>query len=305
MNDLNWILPAIASPIVYAAISIGDKRIISTLGLRLGGLYLFIGFAQLIIALAIIGIHGWPDAPASAIWASTVGGFLWGGGLMIMFLVLQREEVSRVTPVWQTSPVFAAVFAVLFLDETMTPVGWLAVLLVVGGAVAVSLGRSGAGLAAFTVRPTFFLLVLGAAIIAVAQLLLKVGSEDLDVWHNMAFRGIGFWFSIALPWIRPAYVRALFSWLRTPSNAVSLSLTEGIGPFIGNLFLLVAIANGPVSLVSALLGTRPVFVLAGALLLGLVAKDFFSERMTREDLLVKSAATAAVVAGVVLISVAG
>jgi hypothetical protein len=67
--------------------------------------------------------------------------------------------------------------------------------------------------------------------------------------------------------------------------------------------LLIAIANGPVSLVSALLGTRPIFVLAGTLLLGLVAKEFLSERMTRHDLAVKSAATAAVVVGIVVISV--
>lgn len=303
MNDINWILPAIASPIVYAAISIGDKRIISTLGLRLASLFLFIGFAQLIIAVAIIAVIGWPDAPAKAVWASSGGGFLWGLGLMLMFLVLQREEVSRVMPVWQTSPVFAAVFALIFLDESIAWHGWVAVLLVVVGAVAVSIGRSGDGLAAFTVRPTFFLLVLGAAIIAAAQLLLKVGSDELNVWHNMAFRGFGFWASISVPWIRPVYVQALFSWMRTPSNTFSLFMTEGVGPFTGNIFLLIAIANGPVSLVSALLGTRPIFVLAGTLLLGWLARDFISERMTRQDLAVKSAATVAVVAGIVVISV--
>ena len=157
--------------------------------------------------------------------------------------------------------------------------------------------------AAFAVRPTFFLLLFGAAIIAVAQLLLKVGSEDLNVWHNMAFRGAGLFTSIAAPWLRPPYPGRLVSWLRTPSNSISLALSESIGPFTGNLLLLTAIANGPVSLVSALLGTRPVWVLGATLLLGLFAKQFISESISGRDLALKTAATGAVVTGIVIISV--
>lgn len=302
MNDYEWIVPGIASPIIYAAVTIGDKRVISTLRLGLGSFFLFIGSVQLSISLIIIAILGWPDAPVSALLASYGGGFLWGMALMLMFLVLRREEVSRVTPVWQTSPVFAAIFALALLDESIAWHGWLAVFLVVAGAVAVSIGRSGAGLAAFALRPTFFILIAGAAIIGVAQLSLKVGSEDLDVWHNMAFRGAGLWTTIALPWVRPDNFKRLYQWARTPSNAATLFITEGIGPFVGNVFLLMAIASGPVSLVSALLGTRPVFVLLGTLLLGWMAKDFISERFTRQDLIIKSGATCAVVAGIVIIS---
>jgi len=304
LSDINWILPALASPIVYAAVSIGDKRIISNLGLRLGSFFVFVGTTQLSIGLAIIAIAGWPHAaPASALLSSYAGGFLWGSALMLVFFVLQREEVSRVTPVAQSSPVFAAIFAVLFLGETLAWYGYLAVLFVVAGAAGVSLGRNGRGLAAFAVRPTFFMLLAGAAMIGLAQLLLKVASEDLGVWHNMAFRGIGLWTPITLPWLRQPYISGLAAWLKHPSNAVSLLLTDSLGPRTGNFLLLMAIANGPVALVSALLGSRPVFVLAGALFLGLFAKGFINERFTKADLLIKGAATASVVTGVVIISV--
>ena len=304
MNDLNWILPGLASPIVYAAVSIGDKHIISSRGLRLGGFYLFIGIAQLTVGIIILLLLGWPDAAAGAVWASYAGGFLWGVGLMLMFMVLSREEVSRVMPVWQTSPVFAALLALWFLDESIAWYGWLAVLLVVAGAAGVSVGRTtGQRFAAFALRPTFFILVAGAAVIGLAQLMLKLGSEELNVWHNMAFRGAGLFTSIALPWLKGTYIRHLVTWFRVRRNAGILLLTEGAGPFTGNLLLLLAIENGPVSLVSALLGTRPVFVLAGTLALGVVAKEFLNERLTRADLLVKTASTAAVVAGVVVISV--
>ncbi len=302
-GNLEWILPALASPIVYTLVTIGDKRVLSVLRLSLGSFYLYVGLSQLIISAFILLILGWPSAPFSSIAASYGAGFMWGAGLMLMFFVLQREEVSRVTPVWQSSPVFVALLAVVFLDESLPWHGWLGVLLVVSGAVAVSVDLNRSGLDAFKVRPTFFMLVAGAVIIGVGQLLLKVGSDDLDVWHNMAFRGAGLFTSMAAPWLRPLYIGRLVTWLRTPSNAASVLLTETLGPFIGNLLLLMAVAAGPVSLVSALFGTRPIWVLVATLLLGLYARQFISERISGRDLVLKSGATGAVVAGVVIISV--
>ncbi len=302
-GDIEWILPALASPIVYTLVTIGDKRVLSVLRLDLGSFYVFVGTAQLFIAAVILLMLGWPSSPVSALFASYGAGFLWGAGLMMMFFVLRREEVSRVTPVWQSSPVFVALLAVVFLDESLAWQGWLAVLLVVSGAVAVSVDLGRSGLGAFRLRPTFFLLIAGAVIIAVGQLLLKVGSDDLDVWHNMAFRGAGLFTSLAAPWWRPPYPARLIRWIRKPSNAVSLVLSEGVGPFTGNLFLLMAIAVGPVSLVSALFGTRPIWVLFITLLLGLFAKQFILESITGRDLVLKLVATSAVVAGIVIISI--
>ena len=63
-----------------------------------------------------------------------------------------------------------------------------------------------------------------------------------------------------------------------------------------------AIAAGPISLVSALFGTRPIWVLLSTLLLGLFARQYVTERLVGQDLVVKLVATTAVVAGVVLIS---
>ena len=302
-GDLEWILAALGSAIVYTLVTIGDKRVLSGLKLNLGSFYVFVGSAQLFIAAVILLVAGWPSAPVSALASSYGAGFLWGAGLMMMFFVLQREEVSRVTPVWQSSPVFVALLAVLFLDESLEWYGWLAVLLVVSGAVAVSVDLSRAGFDAFKLRPTFFMLIAGAIVIGFGQLLLKVGSDDLDVWHNMAFRSAGLFTSLAAPWMRPPYPARLVAWMRKPSNTVSLVLSEGIGPFTGNLLLLMAIAAGPVSLVSALFGTRPIWVLGATLLLGLFAREFIMERITGKDLALKLVATSAVVAGIVIISV--
>ena len=98
MNEVNWIIPALASPIVYAGISFGDKLIISRRGLNLGAFFLFVGIAQFLTAGLVLLFNGWPqEVSIIYLLSSFGGGFIWGVALMLMFLVLRREEVSRVT----------------------------------------------------------------------------------------------------------------------------------------------------------------------------------------------------------------
>lgn len=301
--DFSWIAPAIGSPVIYAAVSIGDKLILARTGIRLASFYFYVGFSQLGIAAIILLVNPLPTTDWDVVLRAMGGGFFWGAGLVLMFWVLRREEVSRVMPVWQSSPIFVAILAVVFLDERLAWQHWVAIFLVVGGAAAVSVRRGGMG-QRFALRPTFFVLLVGAFLIGIAQLLLKTVAGDLSVWHSMALRGTGLFLSLALPNARPGTIRELVRFASRPRRGVALLCTETVAPLVGNFLLLTAIANGPVSLVSALLGTRPVFVLGLALLLGFAAKGLLDERFGRDELAVKAASTAAVVGGVALIAFA-
>ena len=110
--------------------------------------------------------------------------------------------------------------------------------------------------------------------------------------------------TLALPVLRPSVVRDLGIVLSRRKTAVPLLVVEGIGPIFGNLFLLLALANGPVTLVSAVLGSRPVFILAITLIFAPLAKRALAEEFSRADVITKAASTAAVVGGVVIISLA-
>ncbi len=293
--------PALGSPLVYAAVSIGDKVILSRAAIPLASFYFHVGFSQLAIAAIVLAVNPIHSLPWDVGLMAYGAGFIWRLALTLMFWVLKREEVSRVTPVWQSSPIFTAILAVLFLGETLTWNLWLAILLVVAGAAAVSvdLTRRGSG---SVLRPTFLMLIAGAMLIGTAQMLLKQVSDDLSVWHSMAIRGLGLFTSLGLPYARPSNLIALARYLAVPRQGLMLIGAETIGPLFGNLMLLTAIANGPVSLVSALIGTRPVFVLAGTVLLGLTAKGLLSDRMGKSDVLVKGLSTCAVIGGIALIA---
>jgi transporter family protein len=298
--ELSWVLPAIASPFVSALVTIGDKWILSSLKVRIESFNLFVGIVQLSVAFSILLILGIPDAPFRSIAGAVGGGLLWGIYLIVLFWSLRREQMGRIVPVSQTSPVFAAILGVVFLGEHLGIWGWIAVLLVVAGAAIVSAEPKQILSGGFS--RVYLYVMAGAALVGVAQVLLKTSSEDLNVWHNMSFRGIGLFTTLALPFLRKSVVQDLGVFLMNRKTAVPIFIIEGIGPIFGNLFLLLALANGPVSLVSALLGTRPIFILIITLIFAPFAKRALAEKFTRADIITKAVSTTAVVSGVIIIS---
>ena len=93
-GNLEWILPALASPIVYTLVTIGDKRVLSVLKLNLGSFYLYVGSTQLVIAAVVLLVLGWPSVKFGVLAASYGAGFLWGAGLMMMFFVLKLVKIG-------------------------------------------------------------------------------------------------------------------------------------------------------------------------------------------------------------------
>ena len=303
MTDLGWIAAALASTIIYAGVTVGDKLILTRLGIRLPAFYAFTGVSQGIVSVFILAIDPPRGVPVYSALAGFGGGFFWGAGLTLMFWGLTREQVSRVAPVWHTSPIFVAIMAVLFLGESLGPLQWFAILLVVFGAIAISVRSSDLGIG-FSIRPIFLVIFFGAILIGSGQLLLKEGSADQSVWSLMAFRGLGLFTAMFVPYARPSTFTALIRYMRSASRAGAIVVNDGVGPFIGNLLLLWAIGIGPISLVSGVVASRPLFVLAMTIGIGLLASRLLpDEEMTRSDLALKAMATAAIVGGVVIIAV--
>ena len=85
MTDLNWVVAALASTIIYAGVTVGDKLILTRLGIRLPAFYVFTGANQAIISLFIFAFDPPRGVPLSAALAAYGGGAFWGAGLTLMF----------------------------------------------------------------------------------------------------------------------------------------------------------------------------------------------------------------------------
>ena len=82
-----------------------------------------------------------------------LGGMLTGSiravGLLLILSALKRGQVIRMVPVWYLYPVMVAVMAAGFLEEDLSGLAWVAVVLAVAGAASRGRGmRPGAASAA-------------------------------------------------------------------------------------------------------------------------------------------------------------
>ncbi|MDW8031937.1 MAG: DMT family transporter [Aquificaceae bacterium] len=101
----------------------------------------FHNLSALLVALAFVGIAGFRlDYPLKDLLLIALGGIMSGFlGLFFFFKAVKEGEVSLVTPIASTSPLWGSLIAFLFLGE---PFSWLrafGILLVVCGIILISL----------------------------------------------------------------------------------------------------------------------------------------------------------------------
>ena len=136
---MSWASVAIFSAAIYGIITTIDSHLISK---RMPGLRAFLlplSIVHLFYGLIFFYLFPFPDK--IGLWPLTVAfgsSIIRIAGATIMIYLLKKEEVSRVVPVVYTYPIFVALIAVPLLGESINPLQWLSIVIVVAGAVIVS-----------------------------------------------------------------------------------------------------------------------------------------------------------------------
>ena len=298
-----WILAALANPLVFSIVTLVDKKVLSGFGMPLPSFNLWVGGSQGIFGTIVL-LTSFPAGVAFIVLVQAWSiGVLQAFTLIFMFWMLKREDPSRVIPAMQTSPIYVALLAWLIFGESLSAWHWLAVMLAVGGSIlsSVTIGSAGSS-GRLVFQPLFLLLALGALLMASSQLITKAIIDDLSTLHIVSIRGLGLFTVIAIVFGRPDALRTLGKFLKQPKNAPWLIVAEGVMPFNGHLLITYAIGKGPVALVSALGGARPIFVFSLTALGTWLAPKLVFEQFTRVSMLLKLLSASMVVAAVIIIS---
>ena len=297
---MSWIVIALAAAVLWGGVSVVDKTLLQNYVRSHVTLQLIIGILQIVMGLAFAGGFAWSSdvTSAEALWAF-VSGIIYGFGGLFLIRALKSQEVSRVIPIAQTSPIFAAILAFVFLDETLTVLQWNAVVITVAGALLLSMHRDAEYRSLFLDR-SFSPLMLASVIMAVSHVVSKVSLDTLAVplVHGLRSLGLGaVLFGASIP-SRDAR-NELSHMVRSRSKGLALVGFGEIGlTTVAILLFLWALSTGPVGLVSALGSTRSLFVLLYSTILSLRFRDLLGERVTRGVLGVKVASVTLIVVGV-------
>ena len=298
-----WILAALANPLVFSIVTLIDKKVLSGFGMPLPSFNLWVGGSQGIFGTIVL-LTSFPTGVDFIVLVQAWSiGVLQAFTLIFMFWMLKREDPSRVIPAMQTSPIYVALLAWLIFGESLSAWHWLAVMLAVGGSILASVTIGSAGSSNKLVfQPLFLLLALGALLMASSQLITKAIVDDLSTLHIVSIRGLGLFTVMAIVFGRPDALRTLGKFLKQPKKAPWIIVAEGVMPFNGHLLITYAIGKGPVALVSALGGARPIFVFSLTALGTWLAPKLVFEQFTRVSMLLKLLSASMVVAAVIIIS---
>jgi uncharacterized membrane protein len=208
----------------------------------------------------------------------------------IFFSGIERVGVSIASSILATIPAFAALIAVVLLNESLSPVLAFGVVMIVAGIILFEQDKNGSKSARDFHGKDIALLFLGALIGAVAITFRKMGLQLL----NVPVLGVALGFSSAL--VVYLLIMACSPKLRAEFSIrmddLPLFVAGGISLSLGWLCIFYALSHGPVVLVAPLTALHPLVVLA---LSAIFLKD--TERITGMTLL----GCISVLSGVILI----
>ena len=298
---LDWATTAILGTTALAVVHIVDSHLIARRMPGLRAYLLPVGLIILVFGVVTCALFPLPaGVDAGPLWVAVACGVLRTLALSLLLYVLKTEEVSWASPLFHTYPVFVALMAVPLLGEVLGWMQWLAVVIVVLGALVISIKRSPAGHRFHPDRP--FLLLAGASVLmALSDVCGKYALEYISFWNMYWISSFCMTAGFLLVALRPAVFRQLGSIPRLKTTLAVVAANESLA-MVGIVLIFWAMASGPVSLVSTISSSRPIFVFIAALLVSLIRPDLLlEERSSKGVLALRLVATAMIAGGIAII----
>ncbi len=300
----NWLLFALSAPVLWAISIHLDKYLVERYFKQTSVAVLLVFTALMgVLALPVIWWFrpevltlAWPDALLIGL-----SGVLFMGAIWFYLQALQSEEASVVAPLFQAAPLFGYLLGYFVLDETLSRFQTMGGLLIIGGALLLSI-EPRSRRSRFKARLIALMLVCTFAL-ALTSLIFKIFALRDEFWTTMfwTFAGEGA-FGAAILAV-PRYRRVFLELMRTnPVPVLSINGVNELMNVSGSLGARYALLLAPISLVQAIGSTTSLFVFLFGVAITVFAPGFGTEDLSPANLARKAAAALVVILGVVLIN---
>ncbi|MDP2672158.1 MAG: EamA family transporter [Candidatus Daviesbacteria bacterium] len=287
---MNWFFIALLAPALWSVTNHIDKYLISKYfrGGGTGSLMIFSSLIGLFVVPFVYVFH--PNVfniqPTLAILIA-FNGFLYVLGLLPYIYALQKDEASIVVPLFQTIPVFSYVLAYFVLGETLTTQQIIASMLVILGAITLSLDLTDK-------KPkfkkvVFGLMFLSSFMVALNGLIFKFVAIQADFWTTSFWEYVGF---ALLAFILFTFIKSYREQFLSVVKAnkvpvLSLNALNEVINIIAKLSMNFATLLAPLALVWVVNGFQPFFVLLYGVVITLFFPKFGTESLLKKHLIQK------------------
>lgn len=300
---MNWFLIALIGPVLWALVNHIDKYIISKYftGRGVGSLVLFTSASGLIISLVILvfGFNQIFIGPIGALVIAINGAILVAAFIPYLH-ALENEEASWASTFYQLIPVFGYVLGLVFLHEQLSASQFLASLLIIVGAVVISLDFSQK--IKLKAKP-FLLMVLSSFMIAVNALIFKVIALEGNFWGTAFWEYIGgaifgLFLFLCIPLYRTQFIATIQKGKKAVLTINLVSELLNIGAKLAANF---ASLLAPLVLVWVVNGLQPLLVFIYGVILTVFLPALGKEDISRRTVIQKLSAMVVILLGIYLL----
>ncbi|MEP7166789.1 MAG: EamA family transporter [Candidatus Woesebacteria bacterium] len=284
---MTWIFYALLSYATVAVANITDKLLVDRYIKDSSVIVLFTGSVAAIVGLLMIPFVGIPHYSLFQLIRVIAAGMLLQFYLIPYFQALEKDEPSRVIPLFQVIPIFSLILSWIFLHETLGVGQIVGFFFILFGGIFISVTKKGT----FALRKTFWLMMLSSVLFAASTILFKGAVDENNVMQTIAVESLGIGVGTLLLFFLPGYAKTSVQFAKKmPVAGWGALATSEIFYVIYRFLLLIALSLGSVSIVSVLSGIQPVFVLLYSGVLSFIAPKFFHEDLSMKTLIQKGLA---------------
>ncbi len=289
---MSWILFALTAALIWSVVNIADKIIISRLTHEPVVPVILLNGIGIFVALGIVVVRGVPHFPIQIIGEIFLLGVFAVVPSYCYFTAAKGEEISRLVPLFQLSGLFTAVIAAFTLHEVFTARTYVSIVVMVVGALFISSKQL------FAIKPTHsFWWMIGAAFtFALYGIILKHILQVSNFWDVFAaMRVATFLLSIPLGCWYSKPLRQLV--VEHGARGVLIISVNEFFSMSGVFVHAIASSLGPITLVNAITGVQPLFVLVLSVFVTLIAPQLLKEEVDPKTIARKLIATALILGG--------
>jgi len=293
-----WIVFSIMTALLWAISDIINKFVFTRWPIKPVIPVIFSCLVNLIISFGVYFHQGLYGLSVSQIFLAIIAAFFYLLGYLFYFRAVKLEEVSRITPLFYSMPLFVLILAAIFFQETFNLSKYVGIVLLVAGAVLISQKGS----FNFRFGKAFWFMILSAFSISANAIITKYLLNFADYWIIFSYtRGLGL-----LPFLIPLiYIK-----LPDLENAAKQSRGIAVGVILGSISLnsagailiTVAMAIGSVTLTNALISIQPFFVFIFALFISKFYPQLFRENLNHSAIILKFVSILLIISGAILIA---
>lgn len=300
---MNWFLIALLAEFIWCVVIFTDKYLVGSYyrKVRPGTLMFLTAFASLVFSASILIIR--PESvhiPLDSALIVMLAGALYFIASFPYLMALKKDEASSSMPIFQVIPFISYVLGFIFLHERLSTQQLLAGIIILVGAVIISLDQD----SGFKIKKSvLWLMILSSFFYAMEFFLFKFVAIDTGFWTAAFYQYSGTGLAGVLLIILSANYRNDFKKVLSKSfkQVVSISLFIESLDVVARVLFNYASLLAPLALVSLVGGFQPAILLGMGVLITLLFPRFGQESLLRRHIMQKLCAILIIFCGTFLL----